>query len=336
MPTFSDCVIGYREWKADAEGQLWPLRAGRRPWQPGINVARCNCWSPNSLRFEWSWFEGRRVLEQAPAHAAPDAVCRCGLYSWRRPRKAWYDAPVWGASRQVVGAVASWGQLQVHATGVRAEYACIVVLGYHRDTPPDALRELERIADHYRAELVPLAELEPAANRHGSPLPASLHPSGPSARADGSSTAGNIDIANDETTPNAPNTTQEPPIRSRRAAGARDQPPASAPAKRIGSYAFTALLGVAALAVGLLSLWHPIAGWAFGEAHRSDAPPVWGVGLLVLPVVLLGLGIWRAWWTLELDLEAWRERRRRRERRKTTISAHEDGETGKAQDRRVA
>ena len=64
------------------------------------------------------------------------------------------------------------------------------------------------------------------------------------------------------------------------------------------------------------------AGWAFGEAHRSDAPPVWGVGLLVLPVVLLGLAIW----TLELDLEAWRERRRRRERRKTTIATH-DGET---------
>ncbi len=205
-------------------------------------------------------------------------------------------------------------------------------VGGHRDTPPNALHELKRIADHYRAELVPLAELEHAASRHGSPLPAGLHPSVHSAQADSSPTAGNVDVATEETTPDAPNATQESSTQSHRAADAPDQTPASGPAKRIGSYALTAS---AALAVGLLSLWHPIAGWALGEAHRSAAPPVWGVGLLVLPVVLLGFGIWRAWWTLELDLEAWRERQRRREHRKRTIAAREDGER-EARDRRVA
>jgi hypothetical protein len=109
VPMFSECVVGYREWKADALGQLWPLRSARRPWQPGINMARCNCRTPDSLRFEWSWLEGQRVLEPAPAHKAPNSTCRCGLYSWRRPRKRWFDAPVWKASHMVVGAVASWG-----------------------------------------------------------------------------------------------------------------------------------------------------------------------------------------------------------------------------------
>lgn len=114
-------------------------------------------------------------------------------------------------------------------------------VGGHRDTPPNALHELKRIADHYRAELVPLAELEHAASRHGSPLPAGLHPSVHSAQADSSPTAGNVDVATEETTPDAPNATQESSTQSHRAADAPDQTPASGPAKRIGSYALTAL-----------------------------------------------------------------------------------------------
>jgi lysylphosphatidylglycerol synthetase-like protein (DUF2156 family) len=120
-------------------------------------------------------------------------------------------------------------------------------------------------------------------------------------------------------------TSQESPMQADRA-GVLEPSPARASARRIGSYALMALLGIAALAVGLLSLRHPIAGWAFGEAHKSDAPPVWGVDLLVVPVVLLGLVIWRALWTTELDLEARRERRRRREHQQATLAApdHDD------------
>lgn len=326
VPTFSECVVGYREWKADAHEQLWPLRSARRPWQPGINVARCNCRTLNSLRFEWSWFEGRRVLEPAPSHAAPDPTCRCGLYSWRRPRKAWYDAPVWGTSRLVVGAVASWGHLQVHAAGIRAECACIVALGYHCDTPPDVIPELERIAVRYRVELVPLAELEQAASCHGTPLPINLHPSSHGLPKAHLPAGGNAEADIDATARDTRGASQEPSTQPHRATGATEHTPAHAPERKIGSYALTALLGVAALAVGLLSLRHPVARWAFGEAHRSEDPPVWGVSLLVLPVVLLGFAIWRAWWTLELDIEAWRERRRRRQHQKTTLAAHENSD----------
>lgn len=74
--------------------------------------------------------------------------------------------------------------------------------------------------------------------------------------------------------------------------------------------ALLAILGVAALAVGLLSLWHPVAFWPFGVAHTSDAPPVFGVGILVFPVVLLGIAVRRIWWALSLDLEAWKQHRR--------------------------
>jgi hypothetical protein len=88
------------------------------------------------------------------------------------------------------------------------------------------------------------------------------------------------------------------------------------PAHRVGHYVLTALMGVAALAIGLLFLVHPVAYWPYGAARGSDAPPAWGVGLLVFPVILVGLGVRRLWWALELDVEALRERRERRERRR--------------------
>jgi hypothetical protein len=171
-------VLGYRAWVADERDQLWPIYSARRPWLPGINTARCNCKNPHrqTLRFEWSWHNGRRVLEPAPEHPAPDAGCVCGLYSWRRPSKRWPIEPRWETSREVVGAVASWGHLQVHADGFRAEHACVVTLAYHPDTTSDALPALRRIAARYRVELVPLTELEEAASVHGTPLPDTLCP----------------------------------------------------------------------------------------------------------------------------------------------------------------
>jgi predicted secreted Zn-dependent protease len=64
--------------------------------------------------------------------------------------------------------------LQVHDTGFRAEYACVVTLSYHGTA--DALTVLRAIASRYRVDLVTLAELEQAASRHGSPLPDDLRP----------------------------------------------------------------------------------------------------------------------------------------------------------------
>jgi hypothetical protein len=179
IPTFSECVIGYRVWGADAERQLWPLYSTRRPWLPGLNTARCNCRTSNSLRFEWFWHEGRRVLEPVPDHAAPDPDCECGLYSWRRPDRSWFTQLYLSAPPRVVGAVASWGHIQVHGRGFRAEHACVVTLAYHEEMRAVGRAALQRIADRYRVELVPMRELEQAASRHGSPLPDTLRPPDP-------------------------------------------------------------------------------------------------------------------------------------------------------------
>jgi hypothetical protein len=314
VPTFSECVIGYRVWRADEHLQLWPLHSARRPWVPGINTAQCNCRTPGCLRFEWSWHEGRRVLEPAPEHAAPNDACVCGLYSLRRPRRVWYEAPaprasnVVGVPLTVVGAVASWGHLQVHDAGFRAEHACIVTLGYHFKALPEVLVTLRQIAARYGVELVPLGELEQAANRHGTPLPEALRPP-------------DHDLAQDHSDPDRRGNVAAPD------ASSLVQPPTARLASRgtvpsrvrsAAQYMSLALVGLIALALGLLSLWHPIAHWFFGEAHRSELPPVMGVSLLVVPVVLIGLAMRRAWWDLLVDREAWRARRRRAER--TTVT----------------
>jgi len=83
-------------------------------------------------------------------------------------------------------------------------------------------------------------------------------------------------------------------------------------AGKVFSYLLIALGGVLALAIGLLSIAHPFAAWFPGESRRSDLPPVLGVSLLVVPVVLIGVAAFRTWWALELDVAAWRARRRKR------------------------
>jgi hypothetical protein len=146
---------------------------------PGVNTARCNCPYPNALSFEWTLRDGRRVLEPAPQHDAPAEDCECGLYAWGRPRSRWALDPELASGELVCGAVASWGQLQVHHDGIRAQHACVTVLTYPRDTQAEAMRVLERVAARYRVELVPLDELEAAASRHASPLPDSVYPEAP-------------------------------------------------------------------------------------------------------------------------------------------------------------
>jgi hypothetical protein len=115
------------------------------------------------------------VLEPAPAHPAPDQECECGLYSLRRPRPQWVARRDLTVPPRVVGAVASWGRLQVHPGGFRAEHACVVAIARHPDAPREAVQELTRIASRYRVELVLLDELEEAAAAYGSRLPDTLH-----------------------------------------------------------------------------------------------------------------------------------------------------------------
>lgn len=175
VPTFAECVLGYRLWELDDDGLLWPMAVRRAPWDVGVNTARCNCGTSDQLHFEWSLVGGQRRLEPAPLHEAPAETCRCGLYSLRGPGVDWAEDPQLRSGEQVVGAVASWGRLQVHATGVRAEFACVLALALFPGAGPAVVERIERAARRYGVESVSLVHLEAAAGLHAKPLPAAVH-----------------------------------------------------------------------------------------------------------------------------------------------------------------
>jgi hypothetical protein len=177
-PTFGQCVIGYREWKLDDGWLLRPITADGA-WRPGVNHARCrrgtNFWL--STTTAWSISATADPEADAEEHEAPASGCDCGLYALHDPPDLTFD--------RVLGAVAAWGNLEVHSSGFRAEYAQVVALvlptraqltaagrigdGPDYADPTDAARI-------YGVPLVALEDLRREAERHGEPLPRSARP----------------------------------------------------------------------------------------------------------------------------------------------------------------
>lgn len=161
LPTFSECVIGYRSWKL-ADWVLSPLSFGH-PWRPGVNVSTCRAGERSNIGLYLTTQD--RPLKR---HAAPDQDCTCGLHAYHEIP----EQPIsFDGSPIVVGAVAAWGDLQVHYNGFRAERAQIVALV---EAP-----SLHEVAETYGVPLVPRALLASEAQRHGTPLPESLRPPKP-------------------------------------------------------------------------------------------------------------------------------------------------------------
>jgi hypothetical protein len=96
---------------------------------------------------------------------APVADCTCGLYAL-----ATVEDDRLRPSVEAVGAIVAWGDIEVHATGFRAQHAAIVALGM----PPHPARghrdELLLAADRYGVAVVPVAALPAAASEFGTPV----------------------------------------------------------------------------------------------------------------------------------------------------------------------
>lgn len=160
-PDFLEAVVGFRAWHVDEEGRLgaWSFR---HHWRPGVNDAVC-------LR--------------DPRHAAPVGSCMCGLYGLTDPS----DRRLNFLGDQVVGAIAAWGDMEVHRTGFRAQHARIVALASGCGDLEHEHR-LQLAAGRYGVPIVPPRGLSAAAREHGTALPDDLwdpgrtgaHPAGPS------------------------------------------------------------------------------------------------------------------------------------------------------------
>src|SRR3954451_15013960 len=167
-PDFVEAVVGYRAWHIEADGLLRPWTFTALPWQPGANRAVC----------------ARDVR-----HMPPVADCMCGLYALTDPADRRLDF----RADQAVGAIAAWGDLEVHRTGFRAEQACVTALALPDRAGFEQRAALARAAERYGVPLVAADRLSDEALRHGAPLSDDLwtpSPTWPASRRDRDRAAG--------------------------------------------------------------------------------------------------------------------------------------------------
>jgi hypothetical protein len=149
-PDLVTAVIGFRQWRVRGS-ELWSLRATDR-WQRGVQTARCH--------------------DGSHGGPAPANGCTCGFY-------AWYEPPPRGASAAtpdlVAGAVALWGQIELHAHGMRAQYAMVVALALPFSWAGKRRRVLA-VAEALEVPAVPARKLKAAALRHGDLIPRRMRP----------------------------------------------------------------------------------------------------------------------------------------------------------------
>jgi hypothetical protein len=149
-PDLVTAVIGFRQWRLHGS-ELWSLRATDR-WHRGVQTAHCD--------------------EGSHAGPAPANGCTCGIY-------ALYGPPPRGASAAtpdlVAGAVALWGQIELHAHGMRAQHAMVVALA-RPFSWGDKRRRVLATADALDVQAVPARILKAAALQHGELIPRRMRP----------------------------------------------------------------------------------------------------------------------------------------------------------------
>lgn len=150
-PDSAVAILGWRVWRIAMIGGLRPIAADAAEWEPGPNEARCH--------------------QPRTRHAAPGAGCLCGFNALHQPPLEYV-----GQSSFAVGAIAAWGQVDVYATGFRAQYAC--VLGLLAADPRDELaaRKLLLARARYRVPVLGLEELRAYALQYASPVGEELLP----------------------------------------------------------------------------------------------------------------------------------------------------------------
>ena len=148
-PDLLEPLVGYRQWRLH-DGVLHSAFV-EYAWSRGINTARCE-------------------IDVSHADPAPGHECVCGLHAWYRPcPRLGYATP-----DLVGGAVALWGDVELHATGMRAQHASIValVLPFARSKR----RRIVGVAEELEVEAVPGRELTAVALRHGALLAEGMVP----------------------------------------------------------------------------------------------------------------------------------------------------------------
>jgi hypothetical protein len=166
-PDLLEPVVAFRTWRV-AEGELVSPYLPER-WDGGVVEARCVRGDPARFR------HAGELL--AAEHVSPHPACRCGIHAYLRPRLATAGIDF----RRVLGIVVVWGQVELHAEGLRAQFAQVRALGASPAWSAWQRRDVETIALRLGVPLIPDDALEAAAGEFGSAVPGVLR--GPAAPA---------------------------------------------------------------------------------------------------------------------------------------------------------
>lgn len=166
-------VLGYRAWKLD--GHALRSFTMRDRWDAEPKRAVCQ-YGTFRVQGDLPPTTSEGVVAGDEAHPAPHPECMCGLY-------AAHCAPPELGAYEVHGAVLAWGEIEVHPTGFRAEWAKPVVLAYASSQPYEHVTRLQAIAGELNLPCVELDQLEQTASVLGQPVAEELRPA-PVARAD--------------------------------------------------------------------------------------------------------------------------------------------------------
>jgi hypothetical protein len=159
VPDLVQPVIGYRLWRLDDEA-LWSPYVEER-WERGVHEAVCRA-------------DRADHADPAPAHD-----CSCGIHAWYEP----CPTLSWAATRHLVaGAIALWGDMELHPFGMRAARGMIVALALPPWNGPKPRRIVE-MANALDVEAVPVRRLEAAALEHGAPIAPGMAPEPRASRA---------------------------------------------------------------------------------------------------------------------------------------------------------
>ena len=160
-PDLAAPVIGFRSWRI-ANGRLQSPYIPCR-WEGRVMHAECYDANRALLRGQ-GWL--------AEPHDSPHPDCQCGIYAYHRPGLRSYYGEQWWCE----GVIAAWGRIEVHADGLRAEYARVEALAVPELGNRALAPAVEAIGAGLGVPVVPSGELSDLADRLGGPLPQQLRP----------------------------------------------------------------------------------------------------------------------------------------------------------------
>jgi hypothetical protein len=160
-PDLLSPVIGFRSWRI-ANGRLQSPYIPCR-WEG--RVMRAACYDANRVLVR-----GEGWLDEP--HCSPHPDCRCGIYAYHRPGPRSYDGERWWCE----GVIAAWGRVEVHADGLRAEYARVEALGIPDVGDPRVAPAVEAIGAQLGVPVMPAGDLPQFAQRLGGLVPPGLLP----------------------------------------------------------------------------------------------------------------------------------------------------------------